>query len=67
MANALNPLPLVVPTIRVHGPHLDQICRVHRLLLVDRNCSLSQVGDEVQVLEGHFLMKLKNFFLDEGM
>ena len=80
MPNALDPLPLVVPTIGVHGSHLDQICRVHRLLLVDRNCSLSQVGDEVQVLfcdpghifkrylgVSHILDTLKKFFLDEGM
>jgi hypothetical protein len=73
MPNALDPLPLVVPTIGVHGSHLDQICRVHRLLLVDRNCSLSQVGDEVQVLfwefgeVSHISNTLKKFFLMQGM
>jgi hypothetical protein len=65
--NALNPLPLQVTAMRVQGPNLDQICRVHRLLLVDRNCSLSQVDEGMQVVEGHFFGKVKKFFLMQGM
>jgi hypothetical protein len=66
MANALDPLPLVVPTIGVHGSHFCQVCRVHRLFLVDRNCSLSQVGDGVQVLKSHFFDEVKKIFFGDG-